>query len=419
MDLQATLQALTWKQEAKNKAWDYYQGNHPLVYSHARLAQVFRGLDARFQMNWCAPIADAVMERIRLNGFSAPGSPLAQAALNRIWQACGLAAEAADAHCAAVVTGEAYLLAWRDAPDQPVECYYHDPRQMHVWYDADRPAVKRVAGKFWVDGDRTAITLFYPDRVEQYHGPKWTGEPVKAESFVLSSESVNPFGEVPVFHLRRDRSGEQGEFQNLYPLQDAVNKLLNDMMISSEFGVFAQRYVVSNAEIGTLKNSPNEIWHIPAGDREAEATQIGQFEATRLENFLEPLADLATAMAVISRTPRHYLLRQGGDPSGEAMGAMEAPLIHKVEALIARFGPVWADLARFLLKLDGFEEPVAVSPRFESPKSTFPKTQAEIRKLSVEAGVPLSTHLAMAEGWTSEMLAQLEDNGHERIQQPL
>ncbi|NIS83046.1 MAG: phage portal protein, partial [Anaerolineales bacterium] len=129
--------------------------------------------------------------------------------------------------------------------------------------------------------------------------------------------------------------------RSILDLQDAVNKLLADMMVAAEFGAFKQRWIISYSDPGNMRNAPNEIWALPAGDGAGQQTQVGEFGVTELDNFYDAIDRLATAIGIISRTPRHYFYQQGGDPSGEALIAMEAPLNKKITRHIERFTIVW------------------------------------------------------------------------------
>ena len=49
----------------------------------------------------------------------------------------------------------------------------------------------------------------------------------------------------------------QSEIAMVMSNQDAINKLLADMMVAAEFGAFRQRYIISQVDPGSLKNAPN------------------------------------------------------------------------------------------------------------------------------------------------------------------
>jgi hypothetical protein len=188
-----------------------------------------------------------------------------------------------------------------------------------------------------------------------------------------------------------------------------VNKLLIDMMVAAEYGAFKQRYVISNAEnLGQMKNAPNEVWDLPAGDGLGQGTAVGEFSANELRNYFEAIDKLALAIGIITRTPKHYFFAQSGDISGEALIALEAPLNKKCEARIERFSPAWRKAAAFMLKVAGVEgDQTQVKPVFERPQTVQPLTQSQARNFDVSSGVPLRTVLRR-EGWDEPELEEME-----------
>ena len=414
-DLERAFSALHNKNSTYDALWAYYDGDQPVVYTNRRLRDIFKGLDARFTQNWCAVVVDSLLERIRLTNFTV-GDEYAQRVLDALWAATELNLEADDAHEAALITGEAFIIVWRDDGEDgspgPVQCYYNDPRLCHVFYDAENPRRKSFAAKWWdTDDGRRRLTLYYRDRLEYYISRGKAKNVSSAKSFEpFGDEPVveNPFGVIPVFHLRTKRRAVS-ELVNAIPLQNGVNKLLIDMMVAAEFGAFRQRYVISNAEsLGQLKNAPNEIWDLPAGDGLGQATQVGEFAATDLNNYLSAIDKLASSIGIITRTPRHYFFSQGGDPSGEALIAMEAPLNKKAQDRIQRFASTWRQVAAFMLMLSGVQvDKTAITPVFERPETIQPFTQAQTRQIGVAAGIPLRTQLRN-EGWSEAQLEQME-----------
>ncbi len=437
-DLQRAFDTLTAKSAVFTKLWAYYEGNQPLVYTNDRLREVFQYINARFSENWCAVVIDSERERIRLKEFSLP--QMEQAApeplmpgelanvpqeqpqqsaenpierrLNDLFRDTELNLDADDVHLAALVCGESYVFAWKD--EAGVEAYYHDPRMAHVFYDPEHPRQKLFAAKWWVgeDDERRYLNLYYADRIEYYASTQ--------KAFAFSTwkglkeakpPEDNPFNKVPVFHFRTDRRKTTSRLDNVIEPQNVINKLLSDMMVAAEFGAFRQRYVISAAGIQTLKNAPNEIWDLPAGDGPGQQTSAGEFSATDLSNYLGAMDKTSTAIGVISRTPKHYFYAQGGDPSGEALIAMESPLNKKAQSAIDRFAPTWAELASFLLELDGTEgvQKSDITPIYDEPATVQPRTEAEIRQMDVATGIPLITTLRRS-GWTESEIEQMQED---------
>ena len=263
------------------------------------------------------------------------------------------------------------------------------------------------------------LTLYYPDRLEYYISHGKADNVSSANTFVALPDTPtadNPFEEIPIFHFRPERRVIKGDLANVVPLQNGINKLLSDMMVAAEYGAFMQRWVISNGDITKLKNAPNEIWNIPAGDGIGQQSQAGQFAATPLENYLKAIDSLSAAAAIISRTPKHYLFSQVGTPSGEALIAMEAPLNKRVQNHIDRFTIVWREVAAFLLKLSGSDQVplISIVPQFTRPETVQPETEATIRKMNVDSTVPLVTALRWEGKTQAEIDQVLKDKADEK-----
>jgi hypothetical protein len=178
-------------------------------------------------------------------------------------------------------------------------------------------------------------------------------------------------------------------------------------MVSAEYGAFKQRWVISQGDTSQLENGANMIWELPAGDGQGQPTSVGEFSATELDNYLGAVDNLAGALSSITRTPRHFFFHQGGDPSGEALIALEAPLNKKAQDYIDRFTPVWRAALAFMLQIDGASvEPQDITPIFTQPETVQPRTQAEIQQMRVTAGEPLE-YVMRDMGATEAQLAQL------------
>lgn len=412
-DLEMAFDCLTAKGRAYKRFLDYYDGVQPLMYTASRLEKVFEGVDSTFTQNWCSVVIDAADDRINLKSIKAKDAD-ATTRLAEIWDDEMLALLADDIHLDALICGEAFIIAWkqRDAEgNEQLDLFRNDPSCVHIQYDADNPKMKKWAAKFFTGDDgRGRITLYYRDRVEFYVVRESSAEVNSWKAYVKEKDDApNPFDEIPVFHFTTSGRRIQSELANVIPIQNAINKMVADMMIAAEFGAFKQRYVISNADnLGALRNAPNEIWTFPAGDGLGQATQVGEFQETNLQQFLDAIDKLALSLSATTRTPKHFFFSQSGEPSGEALMTMEAPLVEKCRKFIARFAPTWKEIAAFLLKLDGKEvSPKTIEPVFDDPRSVLPVARAGVRKQAVEAGIPLETQLRDEEGWSEERLSKM------------
>lgn len=399
-DLQEAFSALSGKLSRYNTLFNYADGEQPLQYSTTRLREAFRDITTRFQENWCAVVVDAAQDRLMLNGWDAASSA-ANRALDQVWRQQQVFLDADDAHRDALITGEGFIIAWME--NDVIEVYHNDARMCQVFYDPSHPKRKRFAAKWWTADETWYITLYYADRLE-YYAAKSKTQPSSANAFkpATPAQADNPFGVIPVFHFRGP--GELG--LKITTLQDAINKLFADMMIAAEYGAFKQRYVISNSDTSALKNAPNEVWEIPAGDGTGQQSSVGQFEETALKNFMEPIDRLASSIAIISRTPKHYFYNMGANLSGESLLAMEGPLNKKSKKYQERFGVTWQELGAFLAKLAGAGEvdPATITPLWQPTESIQPFTEAQTRQLAISAGIPLVTQLR----WEGKQKPEIE-----------
>lgn len=407
-DLKRAYKALSAKKLAHETLWSYYDGKMRLRWSTERLKDVF-GTNASFIQNWGAVVVDTTLDRITMQGFE-------DGTLGDLFTETELDLDAYDVHKAALVCGESFVFVWKSEGGD-IEAYYNDPRLCHVFYDAENPREKSMGAKWWVDGeDHLRLNLYYPDRIEYYRSSSTQQGVSSADNFQPydgegAPTAKNPFGEIPIFHFRRDRRVVRSELAPVLDSQDAINKLFSDKMVAAEFGAFRQRYFVTNADLKKALQNPYEHLTIPASEGEGESTQVGEFTPADLAGYIQAMQWLAAVIGYLTQTPQHYLFGGAAQISGEALIALEAPLNKKCSRYISNFTATWKRVGAFMQKLQsGFEVQASdVTPQFARPETVQPRTQAEIRQINVSAGIPLLTVLRK-EGWTDQELGELESD---------
>jgi hypothetical protein len=212
---------------------------------------------------------------------------------------------------------------------------------------------------------------------------------------------------IPVFHFRTDRRVCVGELsEGVLSLQDAVNKLLNDMMVASEYGAFKQRWAIGSFDDSSkITVGAGTLMKIPPAAGGDQPSSVGTFDSMDPGNFLSPMDKLGNAIAILSATPKHFFFAQGGDPSGEALAAMESPLVAKIQEYHETLGEAWTRLMAFVLQIGG----VAVEDIeliWRDPHTVQPMSNAMIRNTNAQAGIPIITQLR-DEGWTEEQLEKM------------
>jgi len=411
-DIKIAFDAIKSKQDTETEYINYYNGDHPLVFAAKRLKDVFKNIDVKFSENWCAVVIDSVKDRLELQQLSGKSENETNV-LNDMWVNCLMDDESAELHESALVTGEGYVIVWPDENGK-AEAFYNDPRKCHLQMDAENPKRPAWGAKMWITDEKIwRLNLYYADRIEKYATRKRNDDSMPdtvGEFKEFADEPVvkNEYGIIPIFKF-----GKKSELKNIIPLQAAVNKLLSDMMVSAEFGTFKQRWIISNSETSTLKNAPNEIWSIPSGDGSGQGTQVGEFNETDLSNFITAMNDIRTSISTISKVPKHYFFEKGGDPSGEALIAMEAPLNKKCDNYIKGLTVFWREVVGFMAEINNIKiDPANITPMFAPPETVQPKTEAEIIQAEVNTGIPLKTVLKR-HGWTDAEIKQLEKDKQE------
>ena len=400
-DLNEAFKAIRGKRADLDTLFAYVDGPQPLKYSTDKLTELFANINAHFEENLCSVVVEAALDRIQLTGFATKNEDKTVSdRFKEIFDRLHLDIEADKAHYASLSTSLAYVIVWKD--EQNTVAYYNDPRMCHVFYEDANPRKKRFAAKWFAHTDgKQEITLYYVDRIEHWVSEKRSDNSAldKPTAFRFESGETNTFGVIPVFELR-----SPGEIFKVLTLQDAINKLFADMMTAAEFSSVLQRYVISQSDPGALKNAPNEIWWIPAGDGQGQGAAVGTLEATVLSNFSVEMDKIANKMFVITRTPKHYLMDTGSNISGEALMAMEAPLVKKCKKRQNLFASQWQDIAAFIAQLEGLTiAPDDITCIWDRPESLQPLTEAQVRQTAVSTGIPLETMLKR-EGWTDDEL---------------
>jgi hypothetical protein len=412
-NVQKTLfNAIRKKQAGIDTLYSYYDGNQPLRFTTERLQEAFGEDWVYFAQNWCGVVVDTVLERLQLAGLGSEDERLA-GALKTIWAELDIEQVAMDAHQAALVTTEAFLIAWKT--NDGLQLFFNEPKMIHVLYDANDPRKKLAAGKMWQDEitERWLMNVYYQDRVVYYRSRGKTAN--SYSDFEQLNEELNPFKVVPVFSLRPGGARGSGELSRaVMTAQDALNKAISDLMVGSEFASFKQRVVIADAELKKLKNQPGRVWRLPPAAEGRQPTQFGTFEEEDLGNVLRVVEKWADYIAIVSRTPKHYLWGQGANVSGDALMAMEAPLVKKTKRYQKRLTPAWQDVAAFLLELGGVKgvSKEAIVLNWEPAETVQPVARAQTaQSLSTMVSPAVAAGLA---GYPPVDVQKVKDDQEER-----
>lgn len=344
---------------------EYYDGKHKLRFAGEKYRTEFGHLFRDFADNWCQIVADAPEERCTVEGFRLNDATASDKAAWDIWQRNGLDAESQIAHLESLIAGVSYILV---APGDPVaEITIEHASEMIV---ATAPGSRRqrlAALKQWDDGSKTYATLYLPGFIYKWEAPSvLVGVPkqwVKREPAAETWPMKNAFGEVPVVALRnrpRLRVVGQSELVGVLPMQDAVNKLVADMLTASEFAAFIQRWATGIELEEGDDGKPISPWKVGIDKiltMENPDARFGQFSASDLGNYVKAIELIVQHIASQTRTPPHYFYLSGQFPSGESIKSAETGLVAKAKRKMRHWGEAWEDVIRlaFATQADGPE----------------------------------------------------------------
>jgi hypothetical protein len=284
-------------------------------------------------------------------------------------------------------------------------------------------AVKRVRTK-----TTTEAWVYYADRVEH-----WTANTPSAGNagYELVETVPHGLGCVPLVAIGHE--DEPSVIDDLLSIQGAINKLLLDMMVASEYAGRPRRYAsgieleeqpVINEETGEPVIDPDTgevvteaVNPFPEENRmmisEAAESKFGALPAADLKTFESGVRVLISQAMMVSGLPAHYVgLLQDSVTSADALRAAEAALVARAEARQRQYGVGWEAVARLLVAIRDGVDPDTVTARVVwSPADT--RSQAQEADYAVKlysAGILSRTGVLKRLGLTADEISEELEN---------
>jgi hypothetical protein len=315
----------------------YYQGVQRIAFATSKWRDTFGALFNELADNWCQLVVDACVERLNVVGFRfGPEDENADDQAWQLWQANYLDADSTLAHTEACKVGVSYVLVVPnpDDPDTP-RITVEDATQVIVQHAPDDRRKRLAALKRWDEADGTGRAVLYtPDAFYRFARSKGRKTWVSDGAIVRNDAGVVPV--VPMLNTPTMMGVGISDLNVVVPLQDAVNKLLADMLVNSEYVAYPQRFatgleIPTDPETGRpldrekFLSSVSRLW--VAEDANVEFGQLPESDGV---GYVKQIETLIQHVAAQTRTPPHYLLGQSGAfPSGESLKATETGLVAK------------------------------------------------------------------------------------------
>jgi len=355
---------------------DYFAGRQKMTFASSAFREAFGQMLAAVSDNWIPLVIGASTERLKPQGFRFGKDAQGDDEAWRIWQENQLDADGSLAFTEAAKHGESYLLVWPEEEMRPRGVFgrffskrsetvvpritVEHPSQMIVARAGGDRRRRTAALKRWrEDTGEVCATLYLPDEIHFFKKGEngWVvrrpagknklgvvpvvplvNEPQMLPCRVPTALEALPHNVNQYAHVGLGRS----DMVDIVSTVDQINKLLADMMVSSEVAAFKQRWATGlEVPIDEETNKPQEPFKA-AVDRlwigDGENVRFGEFQATDLSNYLGAIEQRIQSLAARTRTPPHYLLGQITNVSGDALKAAEAGLASKTSAKKISFG---------------------------------------------------------------------------------
>jgi hypothetical protein len=317
--------------------------------------------------NLCAAVVDAMVAKLDLKSY-AGGTDADQAILTEEYEYNQLELQSTEIHRMTGIDGDGYMVVWPEYDElgkktehsfvrvwasQDTDLTYSPSdklkpiRCVHQWIEEELG--KMYVGKTVVRRDTLTATTIHREYSVSGEGDVWHGWTFDG----LEATVKNDLGVIPVVHFRNKiglSAFGTSELENALPIQNDINRLVQDAMIRSYYNGGQQLafFGLSSAEV--LAQDPNglnrEAWEAWMFDNEnASLTVIPPQIMADMWNSVDKRID---HLARVTATPMSYLDPKAA-PSGVAMQEMSGPLIDKVYEAQTTLGSAWARVFSLIL----------------------------------------------------------------------
>lgn len=325
----------------------YYEGDHRVYLTDVmqKLLQSNEG----FQDNYCELVVNTMTDRLQLSGVGSDDEAANDWA-GEVMRRNRFDALQLDVHQAVIRDGDTFVLVEYDEAKGAVAVHHEEAfdgvEGMMVVYGRKRREIV-AAVKIWHEVEGRRVNVYYVDRVAKYlirDAEEDSGDGGKLEPI---GEDVKWLpGRVPVVHFKnragsRDLTGVS-EIKAAIPLNDALNRTLVSMVMTSELTAFPLRVAKGFTPPATLEPG---MWVTIGAEGIDKDMQVDAFtlEAGGITSLIEQCEMLIDQIGTVTLTPLPSL-SGSASASGEALKERKDGLVGKVQRAQTRLGNAWEDM---------------------------------------------------------------------------
>jgi hypothetical protein len=195
------------------------------------------------------------------------------------------------------------------------------------------------------------------------------------------------------------------------PIQDQINFDTFNLMISTQFAAFRQRWVSGMSPVD--EDGREQAPFRPGVDRvwasDDPGTKFGDFGETALQPYSTVREDGIRHMSTISQVPPYHLLGQVANMSAEALAAARDGLDRKIEELQAGLTDPWRNVFRLTSlaggNKDGWNDLFGTVAWRDTSARAFGATVDGLTKIAQMLGVPEQELWSRVPGATADDVA--------------
>lgn len=421
------------------KAEEFYDGDVQEIFASANMKRRLGPMSDNYRVNLAKTPVDVLADRLEIASVAVKddsdgeNKEATQVLQERIWEDNDMDLNTKDWTRNACEYGDGYVFVWPDDDEDGddvagLQIIWNNPKNTRMIYDAENHTVPLYAIKVWQesggimaggkDGRVFRANIYYPDTIE-----KWITSPggdVKDPASWVEykdqededGSSVwpiqNPYGKIPIFHLRNGTPYGRPEHKDAYGSQHALNKLIPAHMSTVDFQSFPQRYaltedqaegededdgidwwrddsqsqVIADQDRSKLKAGPGELWWLK------NVKAVGQFAPADSDVFTKPIPLYVHLMAQVTATPNSEFNISGTDDlSGESRKMEDAKFSKKVKDRQRRFGATWQNIYGFALEVLGYPD-CDVEVTWATAGIATEQDDWTVVNAKIEAGIP-------------------------------
>lgn len=357
-------EALQFRRPDISKRMDYLTGNTgQLRFASEKFKQSIQKRYTGFTDNWCAPVVEAVGERMVYLGLRPADRLSSDTALSRAWEATGADAGIQEALAVRSAAGRSFgLVSPTERVDRPRITFEHP--EMTIVDEDPATGFRRAGLIMWADDTREYATLYTPDQVWKFEREtsekrhERNGRPVDLDGGWLPRvhnsddtwPAANPLGEVPLVEMK-NRSFLRpedpiSEISGVMAMQDAVNLVWAYLLNALDAVTLPQR-ILTGADTPTVpvlgedgqivgerpvdldSLTGEKILWVPDPDAKPH-----EWSSAQIAPFLEVNQQAIEHIAAQTRTPPHYLSGKMVNTAAEALTISEAGLVSRARQSI-------------------------------------------------------------------------------------